>query len=237
MRKSTTAMTANLLAAHEAFESIKQASEENTPAMGMLSGQAGLGKTTAGAWLFCKADGILLRCLRADSLGTFLERLAKELGLDTRQRRADTINYIVKELALTGKPLFIDEADYLADRNDVLETIRDIYDLSNVPIILIGYEQLPKKIKRLPQLYSRISQHVEFKPADFQDIFTMSTDLVEDTVIEDDLLEQLLKQSKGNFRRITVGLNTLEKFARSNQLKTINAEQWANGVFFPKTEF
>lgn len=235
--RSEIAMTKNLLAAHDAYESIQQAADEGTPAMGMLSGKAGLGKTTAGAWLFVNAEGVLIRCLKADSLSTFLERLAIELGLEKRQRRADMINFIVKELAITGKPLFIDEADYLASNADVLETIRDIYDLSNVPIILIGYEQLPIKIKRLPQLHSRISQHVEFKPADTDDIATMARDLVEHTTIEEDLLEALLVKSKGNFRRITVGLGTIEKFAKSNDLKTINLDQYAERDFFPKAEF
>ncbi|GAB5379002.1 MAG: ATP-binding protein [Aliiglaciecola sp.] len=234
--RSEIAMTKNLLAAHVAYESIQQAADEGTPAMGMLSGKAGLGKTTAGAWLFVNAEGVLIRCLKADTLSTFLERLALELGLETRQRRADMINFIVRELAMTGKPLFIDEADYLASNTEVLETIRDIYDLSNVPIILIGYEQLPIKVKRLPQLYSRISQHVEFKPADEDDITTMAEQLVENTQVEHDLLGSLLEKSKGNFRRITVGLGTIEKFAKSNSLSSINLEQFADRDFFPRTE-
>ena len=169
-------------------------------------------------------------------MGTLLERLAQDLGLDKRQRKADMINFIVRELALTGKPLFIDEADYLADKTEVLETIRDIYDLSGVPIVLIGYEHLPQKIKRLPQLFGRISQHVQFQKADEEDISIMASELVEHTVIAPDLLQELLDASKGNFRRITTGLASIEKFAKSNSLNTIDADQWAGRQFFPIAE-
>jgi hypothetical protein len=101
---------------------------------------------------------------------------------------------------------------------------------------LIGYEQLPKKIKRLEQLESRISQHVQFQPADFDDIQIMATELVEGVHIAPCLLQDLLSKSKGNFRRITVGLVTIEKFSHSNGIKTITSEQWANAPFFPVAE-
>lgn len=231
--KTAVAKTKNVLAAFDAYQHLYEAAQNNTPSIAMFTGQAGLGKTTAGSYLFVQADGILVRCLKSDSLGTFLERLAQELGLEQRQRKADMLKFIVHELAITGKPLFIDECDYIAERQDVLETIRDIYDLANVPIILIGYNQLPKKVKRLEQLYSRISQHIEFQPADFDDITTMAKELVTDTAIEGDLLEELLQESKGNFRRIHTGLNTIEAFARSNRLASINAAQWGNQQFFP----
>ncbi|WP_299072791.1 AAA family ATPase [uncultured Paraglaciecola sp.] len=225
--KSITAQTKNILNAYDAYITITEAALEGIPAMGMFSGKAGLGKTTAGAWLFCQADGILVRCLKADTLGTFLERLANDLGLDKRQRQADMIDYIVKELALAGKPLFIDEADYLAEKFNVLETIRDIYDLANIPIILIGYAELPRKLKRLPQLDSRISQHVEFEPADFEDTQIMATQLLENCSLEDDLIQKVLDESKGNFRRITVALSHIEKFCHVNNLTKISAAQWS----------
>lgn len=231
--KTAVAKTKNVLAAFDAYQHLSEAALNNTPSIAMFTGQAGLGKTTAGSYLFVQADGILVRCLKSDTLGTFLERLAQELGLDQRQRKADMLKFIVHELAVTGKPLFIDECDYIADRQDVLETIRDIYDLANVPIILIGYNQLPKKVKRLEQLYSRISQHIEFQPADLDDITIMASELVTDTQISTDLLAELLQVSKGNFRRIHTGLNTIEAFARSNAMTSINAMQWANQQFFP----
>lgn len=234
--KSAVAKTKNVLAAFLAYQSIVEASQSGTPAIAMFTGSAGLGKTTAGSWLFAKADGLLVRCLKADTLGTFLSSLAKELGLDTRSNgvsRVATLNFIVEELASSQKALFIDECDYIADKTEILETIRDIYDLANVPIILIGYNALPAKVKKLGQLSSRISQHVEFRPADFDDLSLMTKELITDTEIQPCLLQELLTAAAGNYRRLHTGLDTIEKFARTNQMKTINAEHWGDKPFFP----
>ena len=231
--KATTAKTKNVMAAFDAYQTIYQASLEGSPAICLFSGKSGLGKTTAGAFLFVQADGVLVRCYRADTLPAWLWRLARELGLDKRKSKVDMLNFIVRELSLSGKPLFIDESDYIADNIEILETIRDIYDMSGVPVIMIGYDLLPVKIKRLEQLHNRISQHVKFQRADEEDISIMASELVEHTVISPDLLQELLDVSKGNFRRITTGLASIERFTKSNNLKTINADQWAQRQFFP----
>lgn len=231
--RNQTALTKNLIAALDAYQYISQAAKDGSPAIAMFTGDAGLGKSKAGEYLFIEADGLLVRCCRADTHGTILTKIANELGLEQRQSKKDTQDYIVNELAQLNKPLFIDEADYLVNKIDVLEGIRDIYDLALVPIILIGYAQLPRKVKRLPQLVSRIAQHVEFKCADFADITCMAESLVENTQISEDLLAALLSVSKGNFRHIHTGLATIERFARSNELSTISAEQWAHRPFFP----
>lgn len=236
MQQHHVALTKNILRATEAYHNLVEAANANSPGIGLFSGDAGNGKTTAGGYLFVQADGVLVRCLRADTLGTFLERLAGDLGLEQRQRKADMLNYIVKELALTRRPLFIDEADYLVERTDVLETIRDIYDMANVPIVLIGYAQLPRKVKRLPQLFSRIAQHVEFRKADMDDIVTMADSLVDRTKISEDLLAELLDVSRGNFRSIHTGLVAIEKFAAANDLPSISLAQWGDQAFFPTAD-
>lgn len=231
--KSKTALTKNVIASLDAYQYIEQAALDGSPAIAMFTGDAGLGKSKAGEYLFIETDGLLVRCCRADTHGTLLQKLADELGLEGRQSKKIMQDFIVSELASLGKPLFIDEADYLVNKIDVLEGIRDIYDMANVPIILIGYAQLPRKVKRLPQLVSRIAQHVEFKPADMDDIITMSDSLLQHTHIEQSLLNDLLITSKGNFRRIHTGLTTIERFAKANNLASINATQWAERQFFP----
>jgi DNA transposition AAA+ family ATPase len=231
--KNQTALTKNVINALDAYQCIEQAAEDGSPAIAMFTGDAGLGKSKAGEYLFVEADGLLVRCSRADTHGTLLQKLANELGLETRRSKKEMQDFIVQELSATGKPLFIDEADYLVDKIDVLEGIRDIYDLSNVPIILIGYAALPSKVKRLPQLVSRIAQHVKFQPADLNDLTTMAHSLVDTIEIDQSLLEELLRKSKGNFRNIHTGLATIERFALANKKTELNAEQWADRELFP----
>ncbi|WP_102798759.1 AAA family ATPase [Bowmanella denitrificans] len=234
--KSTVARTSNVMAAFEAFQNLMDAAQSGSPAIGMFTGKAGYGKTTAGVWLFAQANGLLVRCLKADSPRSFLERIGQELGLDKRWSKVDTFNFIIKELCVTRLPLFIDECDYIADKPEILETIRDIYDMANVPIIMIGYAELPRKIKRLEQLDSRVAQHVEFKPANSGDIAIMAKALLENCSIADCLAAQLLDVSKGSYRRIHTALDKIEKFAKANKLTSVTAEQWGNQAFFPSAQ-
>jgi DNA transposition AAA+ family ATPase len=231
--KNQTALTKNVIAALDAYQYIDQAAKDGSPAMAMFSGDAGLGKSKAGEYLFIEANGLLVRCCRADTHGTLLQKLAQELGLEKRHSKKDMQDYIVQELAITGKPVFIDEADYLVNRIEVLEGIRDIYDLANVPIILIGYAQLPSKVKKLPQLASRIAQHVQFKKADIDDINVMAHSLIETVEIEDALLADLLHASSGNFRLIHTGLASIERFALANNQQQLSLQQWADRPYFP----
>ena len=55
--KAITAKTKNVMAAFDAYQIVEQAAQEGSPAVCIFSGQSGLGKTTAGAFLFDKLFG------------------------------------------------------------------------------------------------------------------------------------------------------------------------------------
>jgi DNA transposition AAA+ family ATPase len=232
--KFDTAHTKNILAALDAYEYIEQAAQDRSPAIAMFTGKAGLGKSHTGEYLFIHGGGLLVRCSRSDTHRTFLQQLAKEVGLSSKRGAKEMEDYIVEQLLEDPRPIFVDECDYLADKPAVLEGIRDIYDRSHVPVILIGYEHLPAKIKGLPQLQTRIAKHVEFKPADFEDTELMAEALLDELIISREMLEDLKTQSKGNYRDMHTGLSTIERWAKSNGLSSVNLDQWADQQYFPK---
>jgi DNA transposition AAA+ family ATPase len=217
----------------EAYAYIEQAAKERSPSIAMFTGKAGLGKSHAGEFLFVHGGGLLVRCSRSDTHRTFLLQLAKEVGLPSKRGAKEMEDYIVEQLLEDPRPIFVDECDYLAEKPAVLEGIRDIYDKAQVPVILIGYEHLPKKIKALPQLESRIAKHVQFKSADLEDARLMSEALLDNLTLNDDLLRDLRSQCKGNYRRLHTGLSTVERWAKSNGLDSVDLEQWGDQQYFP----
>src|SRR4051812_45299093 len=108
------------------------------PGMGLIEGQTGYGKSTAVTWLAIRLNGVYVRALAATTPSSLLESICKELGIGKRATNIAAIEDIVQKLAETGRPLFIDEADYLADKRKLIETLRDIHDLATVPVVLIG---------------------------------------------------------------------------------------------------
>lgn len=202
------------------------------PGMGLVEGHTGLGKTTAFAWLTIQHNGVFVRALAATTTRSLLDSICKELGVGRRATNVDTIEAIVQRLAETGRPLFIDEADYLLSKKMLIETLRDIHDLSTVPVILIGMHGFRRKVEHLQQLTGRIAQRVEFEPATADDAALLIKSLA-DVDVAADLVRKLHSDAHGSVRLMIVGLARIEQFARARNLARITLSDWpSNAEFF-----
>ncbi len=201
------------------------------PGMGLVYGASGLGKTTGVAWLATRQHGVFVRALATTTPSSLVGSICKELDINRSASNVDTIERIVEKLAESERPLFIDEADYIANQSRLVETLRDIHDLASVPVILIGMKNLRKTISTRDQLAGRIAQWVEFQPATLDDVRTLARDLPE-VEVADDLVQRLAEATKGTVRLVVVGLGRIEQFARARGLHKISAADWPKGADF-----
>lgn len=230
--KHRIAIVANVVATQMLTESLGERAY-GVPGIGLIYGDPGLGKTTSVAFCVNSCNGIYIRATAGLSMAGLLRQITKELCGPDLYKKEDMFNYIVEHMAVNNRPLFIDEADYLLMDKSTLETVRDIHDLTNCPVVLIGMEAVRRKLQRHKQFYNRISEWLEFKPASFDDLEALVNALVEKTVtIESDLLKELLDQTGGEVRRIVTGLSKIEAFATANDMATINLQQWGTNEFF-----
>lgn len=229
--RQKTAITTNIAALQAMYEELN-GRPAGVPALGLVFSDPGYGKTMATAWLSNRINGICVTLTSGCTANDMLRMIVRELGGDPRFKRMDNYEFIVEEMAITGRPLFIDEADFMFDKSgvgkDCLETLRGIHDITGCPIILIGMGQITTKLQRLPQFFDRISSWVQFMPASMEDVDILINALVEDVIIEDDLKQHLLEETGGVIRTITIGLAKIEEFARGNSLTSVNASQWAD---------
>lgn len=201
------------------------------PGMGLIHGDTGLGKTTAVTWLITRNNGVYVRALSTTTPRSLLRTIARELDLDARPSNVETVEIIVQKLAETGRPLFVDEADYLVTQTRLVETLRDIHDLATVPVVLIGMAGIQRKIKSRQQLTGRMAQWVEFQPATLEDVRMLAQQLME-VVIEDSLLHALHEAARGSMRLLVVGLARVETLARAKGMDAIGLADWPRGSAF-----
>jgi hypothetical protein len=200
------------------------------PGIGVVYGATGRGKTTAAAWLAGQTNAVFVRACRTWSPSWMLGSMMTELGAEPLGRLGRMVDFIVKELAAQGRPLIVDEVDYLADSSRLLDTLRDLHDMSAAPLILLGTEDFKKRVMHRPQLMGRVHQWLEFHPADFADARLFADGICE-VIVENDLLVSLHRWSGGSLRALTLGLARIEEWAKRRGLDRINATDWSGNGF------
>ena len=229
--KSVVALVKNIGRLSEASDALLTRAP-GTPGIGLIFGKSGLGKTTATAWFVNQCNGVYVRALSTWTPGSMLQSILRELDVaPTRLRAASMVTQIADILRVTGRPLFLDEFDYIVEDKKMTETLRDIHDISSVPIVLVGMDGVQQKVQLRDQFVNRIAQWVEFKPADLEDSQLLSESLCEVT-IKADLLHKLFDASKGVIRLIVIGLDAIERRAKTLGVSEIGLEQWGKADFF-----
>jgi hypothetical protein len=209
------------------------------PGIGLVWGPTGYGKSTAVAWFVNQCNGIHIRAMATWSPSAMLRAIAQELNLEPRRSNAETVEAVIQALNLENRPLFIDEADYVINHKLLVDTLRDIHDMSAAPVILIGMHGIERRIKNNAQFTGRVAQWVEFAGADYADARLLANGLAE-VEIHDDLLRQLHtaatprdKAATGaEIRRMVVGLGQIEGYARARGLTAMTAADWPKGRDF-----
>ena len=195
---------------------------KNIPKIGLVYGEPGLGKSQTALWLACKYDGVYLRASNLMTGRWLLEEMVKELDEIPRFLTSDNFNIVVKKLKQNPQVFFIDEIDYLMNNYKTIETLRDIHDETNCPIIFIGMSLAHRKLERYKHLYDRFSEILKFEIFGVNDLSQIFGQLSE-IPFTPDVIEYI--HSKYNrFRQIVQLINQMETFAKDNNLTEITKE-------------
>lgn len=195
---------------------------KNIPKMGLVYGEPGLGKSQTALWLACKYDGIYLRASNLMTGRWLLEEMVKELDEIPRFLTSDNFNIVVKKLKQSPQVIFIDEIDYLMNNYKTIETLRDIHDETDCPIILIGMGLVHRKLERYKHLYDRFSEILKFETFGVNDLSQIIGHLSEITFTPDAI--EYIHTKFNRFRQIVQLINQMETFAKDNNLAEINME-------------
>jgi len=209
--------------------------------MALLYGLSGEGKTTSVDYVIDRTDGISLRAKRCWTMTSMLAELATELRCPEKVRRTNRsavmVNSIIEHLNDRPRPLFIDEIDHLfvahnhRNGNNILETLRDIYDSVKVPLIFVGEENSAINVQENGRFARRITQWVEFKGIDLEDA-TIVAETVCEVKIAEDLVAHIYRAAQANIGRIIVAMDAIERHAKAAELAEVDMKTWGSKALF-----
>lgn len=145
------------------------------PAIGVIVGHAGAGKTTT-LRQWCQGNPMALYISADVTMTTrgVLEEIANPLMINTRGSLRDVLRRLIAYLKRERRVIVIDEADVLVSYSDdtvrKVEVLRPLYDQADASIILAGLPRLkvfltrgPSLKQDLEQIYSRVRIMAELK--------------------------------------------------------------------------
>ncbi len=201
----------------------------NVEGMTLLRGRAGGGKTWGTAFVSNRVHGVFVRAQRIWSITSMLAAIVEELRGKPVRFKQPMFNFIVKKLRESNRPLFVDEADYLNE--EMIDVIRDIYDCSRRPVVLIGMDDIARGLATNDRFMRRITQEVEMAPLDMDDCRMVARDVCE-VGVADELLGKLHREAGGNVGLISNGLAAIEQMARANGTDSVDLKTWGERRLF-----
>lgn len=193
------------------------------PKMGLIYGDPGLGKTQTAVWWATNNDAVYVRAQNKMTCRWLLEKIVYELGESPSRKMADLIEQCITHLRLKPQVIIIDEVDYLINRHRIVETLRDLHDLTEVPIVLIGMQEAKTKLGKYRHLYDRISEIIEFKPFSKDDLDVIVEELSEIKITNE--AKEIFFEKTNRFRQVIKGISLLENLAKTNGLHKIDVKQ------------
>ncbi|MCA1492728.1 ATP-binding protein [Ensifer sp. NBAIM29] len=186
----------------------------------VVDGAPGLGKTTTLKHWVAQNGCIYLRAKKEWTPSWFMNELLETLRVHPPHSFQKKYAKVLEELAIRQNTagmerrsfgLVIDEADHVSSKSAILETIRDISDMIELPTILVGMGRVNDNLARFPQVASRVSQKVRFEKATKDDVRLLINQRCE-VKVADDLVDFVLTVSQGFNREVLEAIANIERF-------------------------
>ncbi|MES0879672.1 AAA family ATPase [Roseibium sp. SCP14] len=206
---------------------------EGLPGLGVFHGYSGLGKTQASIFAQNMTDAMRIEVGESWSKKTLLQKILVEARVEPRRATiADLTELAINALADNWpRPLFIDEADKLADKK-MLELVRELHEHSQVPVLLIGEEQLPEKLETVERVHNRVLDWVAADYCDHDDARLLAEVVCPELTISDDLIDYLIETTKGRARGLVINFNRIKEHACNYREKDLSRGSFDEDFFF-----
>lgn len=207
---------------------------QHLPGFGVCHGASGFGKSWASMYVQMKVKARRIEVGETWTRRTLLRHILKECGETVRKSwSASELADLAKNAlgADMTRPLIVDEADKLVDKN-MIEVIRELAQETGIAVILVGEEKLPAKLLTVERMHNRVLEWFPAQPCDLEDTRVLAKVYLPGVRIDDDLLDTIRQRSGGRARRIVVNLEKAADYARNRGHKTLDLKIWGSHEFF-----
>jgi len=224
--------TRNVIALMTLIEKV-EARQAFLPGMAVFYGPSGFGKTFAAIHANLSRNAVHVQCKKFWTQKSLAEAILGELRAPVSRRTtlSQMFDDVVSALVRDPRPLIIDEADHLFNK-DMLEFVRGIHDDTQNTVVLIGEENLPQNLTKIERVHNRIAGWVAAEPADLEDARQLARYYANDVEIAEDLLVAIVKASGGRIRRVSNNLSWVREDARTRGVTKLTLEQWGHRDFY-----
>jgi len=199
---------------------------QGLPGILVLHGPSGWGKSTAAAYAAVRLRAYYVSMQSVWTRRAFLQALCREMGLPPSGTIAEMAGACAEQLALSDRPLLIDEADVLAHRDGGAGLIKDLYESTLGTVLLIGEETLPQRMTRYERLHGRVLEWVSAQPATLSDARALTNIYCPGVQVADDLLEHFAAKARGSVRRVAVNLDRVRQEAAAQGWERCDRATW-----------
>lgn len=205
---------------------------QNLPGLGVLFGLSGLGKSTALAVAANRYRAVFVAVKSYDTKKSLLTAIAHEMGIEPgRATVPELVATIAEELMKSEKPLFLDDAHYMVNRN-LIELVKDLYESSGAPILLAAEEKFPKQLKRSEQVDNRVLYWELAQPCGLSDAKKLAQLYAAKYTFADDWITRCVAETRGITRRICSNVENARREAEeSGHRGEISLKWWGDRKF------
>ncbi len=206
---------------------IKGVEVVNTPIKGRVGnglfyGPPGTGKTEAALWYNIENNVPYIRSRKVGSARTLLRLIVDALELDPEHSTDALFQQAVDALIDRPREIIVDEVEYLI-KNGVVEVLRDLNDMTNTPVIMLGMEHANKKLRVFRHLYDRFSVVLRFDLFNREEISDLATEICR-VKLSDCAVEFIEKEGQGKLRLTTTWFTRAEQIGLRNDVDIVTAE-------------